>query len=57
MRQRLTTYSQRIFMSNFFVDAIKNYKIENNERRGLIVKTANEFLNEEGMEQNKCRKN
>ena len=34
-------------MSNFFVDAIKNYKIENNEWRGLIVKTANEFLNEE----------
>lgn len=34
-------------MSNLFVDAIKNYKIENNEWMSLITKNANEFLIEE----------
>lgn len=34
-------------MDNFFVESIKKYEMENDEWRGLIVKTANEFLNEE----------
>lgn len=34
-------------MDNFFVESIKKYEMKNDEWRGLIVKTANEFLNEE----------